>query len=151
MSRQSKHESFWVSKAAIFPDTCICCGMFTDRRVTAKFSGVTTKMVEEKTDSPSGLGCLLFFLGPIGILLSIVMALASSAKKKTTTGSMIAKKTTVKMKMKVPQCPMCQSETKAAPTDGNVDSGELAFLAHNRFIQSYQALNFSPGDNQRFG
>lgn len=140
---KDNRSAIWLSKDAVLPDTCISCGMFTDQRVKVKHSHVTTKMVEDKGDGGSGLGCILFLLGPIGVLISLFLALASFLQRKSG-GKMVAKKKTVKFKMQVPQCVMCRSEKKATPQNSDVETGEIAFLAHKKFIQSYQVLN--PGN-----
>ena len=133
----------WISENAALPNVCIHCGMFADQHVKAKFVGVAHKTVEVKEGPSTGrqlMGCLLVFLGPIGLIISAVMALASQSSKNEDRPQFTTQQVTTKRTVKVPQCGLCQTDKKVVPIDGNVDEGQYAFEAHRNFIQKYHEL-----------
>lgn len=126
-----------IAKDDELPTTCLSCGMYTDSFVTVKGAQTQRTYVEDKNkDSSPGLGCLLFFLGPLGMLISLVLTLTNKSK---TPRTMKAKDITVKQKIKVPQCALCQSEGKL--NSSGVHDGVFEFQAHSNFVSAYRSLN----------
>lgn len=137
MSFNSQPE-FWVSKDATLPDVCIGCGMYTDRRVTRRFSTkVETTVDANSADQSTGLGCLLMMMGPLGMLISLLMNMRSNSGK----AGVKVKTINLKAKIKVPICPVCESENVGIPLDVDFHSQEFAFATNTDFIRQYERLN----------
>ena len=138
MSHSNSQPEIWVAKNATLPDVCIGCGMYTDRRLTRKFTTkVDTTVDADSGTASAGLGCFLILLGPLGMLISLLM----NMQKKNADGRTKIRTVTLKAKIKIPVCPMCESENKGMPIDADTGSQEFAFESNSNFIRQYEQLN----------
>lgn len=128
----------WVKRGAEFPNTCITCGMFTDRRVTVRFVGTRLEQYETSGDGSLGLGCILFLLGPLGLLIGLINSMSRGSRRH---GEIREREVSVKRRIKIPQCDLCSSENKLTAVDGDCDEEIFAFDVHPRFAESYQRMN----------
>jgi hypothetical protein len=130
----------WIAKDAVLPDVCVGCGMYTDRRIVKKFvEKVETPVIAESAPDATGLGCLLMLLGPVGMLISLFLNMRNNSSKGESKTKF--KTITLKAKVKIPVCPLCDSEDKAKPVDANFAQQALAFTSNNNFIRQYDELN----------
>ena len=137
MSASSSQEVLWIDQNAKLPESCIQCGMFTDKRVKTTYVETRLETVESDDEGNPWLGCLLFLLGPVGFVIGLLLAATNAARK----GGTKTKNVSVKANLKVPQCLLCKSERKVEPVDGDLSRNHIAFQAHPRFIRAYQSLN----------
>ena len=80
------------------------------------------------------LGCLLHLLGPVGWLLAAIL---HSGESRDNAGQKTVK---LKDKIKVPNCRLCNGQTKLDTVDGNAAAGQFAFEVHPRFQEELNVL-----------
>jgi hypothetical protein len=147
-TRDAQFEYVWISPEDPMPDVCVCCGMFTDRRVPIKH----VEFVQKPSDEAEGCGSVLLevflhlALGPIGWLVSIMIH-----GKENQDGTRTVKE---KLKIKLAQCPLCQGEFSPEVFDSKLFPTRLMFQVHPRFkdrLMEEQAKVKSIEENGDFG
>lgn len=126
----------WIGPNDTLPNTCMTCGMFTDVRAKVTVAGQKTELVN--APDPSGLvalGCLLHFLGPIGWLITAIVAASRKDSREK-----VAKTKVTKHTMRVPQCRLCTG-MKRVESVGSGGGGISAFHVHPNFFDRFRADN----------
>ena len=142
-NRQQDHwPVVWIRPGEQLPDTCVSCGMFTDIRTRATLLESQTRMVDAGTSSDAvALGCLLHLLGPIGWIIAALLMHGQKDKKQ------VAKTTTKKQSIRVPQCRLCRGVETIEPRQRRAN-GAFAFQVHPKFEQRLaenRAVDDGPG------
>ena len=104
--------------------------MFTADRIKIKHVAVVKKSKKASTVWGILRVLLLLFGGPIGWLF----ALGSFGGEPDDDGNSVKK-----IKIKIPQCILCRSETKVELTDAKPEHSQYQFYAHPIFIERYQS------------
>lgn len=142
--RNSQWPLVWIGPGYPLPDTCISCGMFTDRRVRASLVHEHVRMVEPgSSNSDVALGCLLHLLGPVGWILSAILMHQGSKQEP------VSRTTRTRKTVRVPRCRLCHSTESVEPVRHRADGG-LAFHVHPRFLERLEIVARS-ADGSRQG
>ena len=120
----------WVDSSQPLPDVCCTCGMFTVDRIKIKHVAPVQRSAKRATAWGIFQVLLVLFGGPIGWLL----ALFSSG------GADEDGKTVKKIKIKIPQCVLCRSETRVEIIESRPDHSLYQFYVHPIFAQRYQTM-----------
>ena len=125
----------WIHESESLPNTCITCGMFTDRLVKARARQQHQKTVPaSESNSMQALGCLLHLLGPLGLIIDAIL-------RHGATGNKTIEKTVVsKSKVRVPCCRLCASQSTPQPTESDIALGKHAFESHPRFTERLRVM-----------
>lgn len=110
--------------------------MFTDVRAKVTVAEQKTELVNAPESSGLvALGCLTHFLGPIGWLITAIVAASQNDSKE-----MVAKTKVTKHTLRVPQCRLCTGMKRVEAAEGARD-GIGAFRVHPKFFDRFRAEN----------
>lgn len=126
----------WIGPQDTLPNTCMTCGMFTDVRAKVTVAEQKTELVNAPESSGLvALGCLTHFLGPIGWLITAIVAASQNDSQE-----MVAKTKVTKHTLRVPQCRLCTGMKRVEAAEGARD-GIGAFRVHPNFFDRFRAEN----------
>lgn len=122
----------WVNDSRPMPNTCVTCGMFTDRRIKLKGSAERQGKKEEGITSwLQVLGCLAgIFLGSIYSLVAYLLFSGDSDGEGAHSVNVI---------VKVPQCNLCSALQKPKPLTASAEPKQLLIAAHQAFVDRWNA------------
>ena len=129
-SEDPQNQPIWVDASHPLPDVCCTCGMFTADRIKIKHLALVKKSGKASAVWGNFRVLLLLFGGPIGWLF----ALGSFGGEADDDGNSVKK-----IKIKIPQCILCRSETRVELTDSKPEHSLYQFYAHPIFIERYQS------------
>ncbi|MDG2014606.1 MAG: hypothetical protein P8J33_13950 [Pirellulaceae bacterium] len=125
----------WIDEIERLPNTCITCGMFTDRLVKTRAKQHHQKMVPaSESNSMQALGCLLHLLGPLGLIIDAILRHGANGNKT------IEKTVVSKSRVRVPCCPLCASQSLPEPEESDIAGGKYAFQTHPRFKERLRVI-----------